>query len=632
MCGITGSLNWQRPDPISLIEGMTRRLAHRGPDAEQVLAVGPIVLGHRRLAVIDIDPSSNQPMHDHTKRFWIVYNGEIYNFKKLRLELKQQGHQFKTHSDTEVILEAYKRWGVHALQHMVGMFAFALWDSKEECLLLARDRMGEKPLYYTVQQEDNSYNLVFASELSALRLHPTTNSSLNPKAISQFLSLNYILTDTAILNSVQKLPPAHYLMLKRERAPTLHSYWDLSAHFHQKRSWHSKEEASLELYALLSESVQQQSLSDVPLGAFLSGGIDSSSIVSAMKKNDSAKLTQTFSIGFNEKTYSELAESQQVANFLEVEHHTQIVDGDKAELLPTILRSMDEPFADSSLIPTYYLAKFAREKVTVCLSGDGGDELFAGYETYTADKLHQMLRFLPKKMFSRLAAMAEQYLPVTHQKVSFDYKLKQFLNGCVFDFQRAHYFWRTIFNDQEKRLILNPDYQQAVLAFDPFDSFKPFYQAVQGCHPLDQAAYVDMKTWLVDDILVKVDRTTMAHSLEARAPFLDHRLVEFAASLPVHWKMSGFQKKHILKLSQKEILPKTILSRSKKGFNAPISHWFCGKLQKIGQEVTLDTPLMQEWFHRPAIEKLWQEHLDHSRDHSLKLFGLTCLGLWMDKR
>ncbi len=628
MCGLVGSLQWQMPDDEKLIEKMTHTLFHRGPDAGKIVSLGPLVLGHRRLTIIDTEASANQPMTDNTGRYWIVFNGEIYNFKELRSTLMNFGHQFRTHSDTETILESWKKWGIDCLSHFKGMFAFALWDKEEQMLFLARDRLGEKPLYYHLLPQNLDGGIIFASELQALLQHPLIPKTINPKAMSQFLSLNYVLTNTSIIDQVQKLPPAHYLILRRHRQPELKQYWDLSTAFKEKREFSSRNAAAEQLQFLIDDSVKRQTVSDVPLGAFLSGGIDSSTIVAAMCKMQDPKFIQTFSIGFQEKSYSELKESAHVAKHLDVCHHTQVIHADMAALLPKIVSAMDEPFADSSMIPMYFLSQFSREKVKVCLSGDGGDELFAGYETYTADKLYHLSKHLPKS-FIRHAQSMINYLPVSHQKVSRDYKLKKFLQGCSLDFQYAHYFWRTIFTDEEKQELLDPNVQQSIMQHQPFAFFQHFHQDVDTCHPLDQASYVDMKTWMVDDILVKVDRTTMAHSLEARAPFLDHTLVEFAASLPVSFKLRFFEKKHLLKLSQKAMLPKHILYRSKKGFNAPVSTWFTKTLWNLGREVTLNGAL-DEFCRLDVIERLWQEHLQKRKDHGLKLFGLTCLGLWLD--
>lgn len=632
MCGIAGSLNWQTPDTSILIQAMCKRLAHRGPDAENVVSLGPIVLGHRRLSIIDVCPLSNQPMSDNTGRYWIVYNGELYNYKSLKSELLGLGHHFKNESDTEVIIESYKRYGIDCLQKFQGMFAFALWDKDEQTLFMVRDRLGEKPLYYSCLQslQNNNTNIIFASELKALLIHPAISYRINPKALSQFLSLNYILTDSCIIEGVEKLPPAHYLLLQKGKTPIIKSYWDLSEHFNNKKTWTSKRHASETLEKLIEKSVQSQMVSDVPLGAFLSGGIDSSTVVASMTKALNPQDIKTFSIGFHESTYSELAESSDVAQYLGVDHHTQYVDADKLILLPQIIQMTDEPFADNSIIPTYFLSEFSRQSVKVCLSGDGGDELFLGYETYVADKLQQAMRYAPQSLMKLLSFACEKYWPVSHHKISFDYKIKQFLKGCLYDFHQAHYFWRLIFTDQEKSKLLKEDVKDSIMQHNPVFSFLKHFEEVSDCHPLDQASYVDIKTWMVDDILVKVDRMSMAHSLEVRAPFLNHHLVEFAASIPVAWKLNLFQKKHLLKLSQAKNLPHKILNRSKKGFNAPMSPWFSGKLRDLARDRILSNPQLCDFIQPQALEKLWQDHCHGIKDNGYKLFGLMCLGLWLE--
>ncbi|MEW5944695.1 MAG: asparagine synthase (glutamine-hydrolyzing) [bacterium] len=629
MCGICGKISPDKPPDRATVERMCARMAHRGPDASGIYADGVAVLGHRRLAVLDTSPAGNQPMTDSTGRFHIVYNGEVYNFLQLKRELEGAGSVFRTATDTEVVLEAYKRWGAACLERFNGMFAFAVWDSRERTLFLARDRLGKKPLFYAPLPGGG---LVFASELKAVVEDPDVPVRLNPKALSHYLSLNYTLTAECIVEGVKKLEAAHYVLLRPGGAPRETKYWDLAAKFRDKKRYGSEAEAAEELLHLLDDSVRLRMISDVPLGAFLSGGIDSSSIAASMVRAGSAATTHTFSIGFHERGYSELPEARTAADFLGVSHHEKIVDADLASLLPSISYYFDEPFADTSLIPTYYLARFARDSVTVCLSGDGGDEVFAGYETYAADVLHRRTRSLPVWTVAPLRFLAGRLLPVTFDKVSFEFRLSRFLNGHALDSDRAHYFWRTIFTDAEKAALISPDLSGAVENADPFERFRKYGNEVGDCHYLDRAMYVDIKTWLVDDILVKVDRASMAHSLEARAPFLDYRIVEFAASLPVEMKMKGLRKKHILKESQKKRLPARVVERPKKGFNAPVSHWLTNTIGEYvprpgrgGAKGCLD------FLDAARIEKLFAEHTAGKRDNGLKLFGIINLDLWCGK-
>ena len=612
-----------------MLERMIDRLAHRGPDDKGVVVRGPIGLGHRRLSIIDLSSAGKQPMPDTSGQYWITFNGEIYNFLEIRAELKQDEVVFHSRTDTEIILEAYKRWGVSALERFNGMFAFALWDEPHRRLLLARDRMGKKPLYYYPLPDGG---LVFASELKSLCEDPEVVRRINPKGLSHYLSLNYILTSQSILQGVRKLEAAHYLEIEQDRPLHERRYWDLAAHFHQKQNYRSETEASEHLNALLEDSVRLRMISDVPLGGFLSGGVDSSSIVAAMCRQREPQQVYTFSTGFREKTYSELAEARKVGEFLRVFHRDQVIEPNFVEHLPKIVYYSDEPFADTSIIPMYFLAEFARRHVTVALSGDGSDEIFAGYDTYLADVLYQSLvSGSPKWLLRAAEQLFSLFAPVSHDKVSLDYKVRQFLKGSRFEWPKAHYFWRTIFSEDEKKELLHPDLHADVAAEDPYARFRKYLDDVPGCHYLDQAMYIDIKTWLVDDILVKVDRSTMAHSLEARAPFLDYRLVEFAASLPVSLKMKILRRKYLLKQSQKPYLPASVFSRKKAGFNAPISHWLKDSLQPLVENLIHESRNGLDFLNRTLVQNLWKEHQDKVHDNGLKLFSLIVLALWMEQ-
>ncbi|MCQ8103104.1 asparagine synthase (glutamine-hydrolyzing) [Methylomonas sp. SURF-2] len=623
MCGIAGELNWGGSvDPVAM-EKVISAMVHRGPDAGSIKQCGKVVLGHRRLSVIDTRAVSNQPMFDRDGLACIVFNGEIYNHGQLRQELVARGAEFLTNSDTEVILQAYLHWDVECLAKFVGMFAFAIWDVRKQRLFIARDRMGEKPLYFF----ENEYGVVFASELKALMQHPYCPQAVDPRAISQFLSLNYVLTDCCIIQGVKKLAPAHYILADHSKPIVIKEYWALNEFFNHKQEWSSYKLAQDRLNELISQSVSGQIVADVPLGAFLSGGVDSSTIVYGMAKLAGSNRTKTYSIGFNEHSYNELPEAQSMADYLGVGLDSKVIAPHICDNLPAITSAYDEPFADSSMIPTYFLCQFARQNVTVSLSGDGGDELFLGYETYMADKLHNVFSGVPNFIIQAMRGIVNAHLPVTFHKVSFDYKLRQFLAGLALPFERAHYHWRTIFSDAEKRAFLN---DPSIMEYDPAESFLQKFSEVSNCHFLDQASYVDMKTWLVDDILIKLDQAAMAHSLETRVPFLDHRIVEFAAGLPVSWKLNRGNKKAILKSSQEGNLPHDLLYRKKKGFNAPVSHWLSKDLAALGKSATLDTPLT-EWLNGAVIESLWRDHENKVSDNGLKLYGLVCLGLWLQK-
>ncbi|RME60702.1 asparagine synthase (glutamine-hydrolyzing) [Candidatus Parcubacteria bacterium] len=624
MCGICGKLSWTSRSGREIVERMNLRLAHRGPDAAAVEQVGPIVLGHRRLAIIDLTSAGNQPMMDVSGQYWIVFNGEVYNFLEIRDELLKSGAQFRSRSDTEVILEAYKQWGIHCLQHFNGMFAFALWDGIRQQLFLVRDRLGKKPLFY---YEFPDGGISFASEIKALLQDPEIPRKLNLAALSQYLSLSYILTSESIIQGVSKLPPAHYLRVEKGKTPEIVRYWNLEQSFRNKRDFQSEEAAAEELKALLDDAVGLRLISDVPLGAFLSGGVDSSAIVASMCQQKEPGDVYSFSMGFEEQSYSELHEARAVAAALGVTHKDMIAYPNAVDLLPRIVYFADEPFADTSMIPMFLLAEFSRKHVTVCLSGDGGDEIFAGYETYFADQIYQAVHWIPASMVRALYFAFDRIWPVTYKKVSFDYKMRKFLTGLGYPYERAHYHWRTIFTDEEKRTLVSRRLN-GVLDVDPFNDFMMFAREVEGCHYLDRSMYVDIKTWLVDDILVKVDRATMAHALEARAPFLDYRVVEFAASLPVKLKMNLLRKKYLLKKSQRGRLPAFVLKRSKQGFNAPIAHWLLHELRLKYYDLLL-SDAAEMGLEPSFIAKLWDEHIQKVQDNSFKLLTLINLVLWI---
>ena len=625
MCGIAGSISFAAPVDVNAVRAMTDAIAHRGPDASGIKDLGPVVLGHRRLSIIDTSASNNQPLPDKSEQFWISFNGEIYNFHEIQAELEKLGSTFRTKGDTEVILEAYKHWGVDCIQRLTGMFVFALWDLNKQRLLIARDRMGEKPLFYS-RLKDGGF--AFASEPSALLQHPQVAGGVDPVALGQYLSLNYTIGERHLLQGVRRLPPGHFVLIDANTTDlNPRPYWNLAEHFRNKRQFGNEEDAAEELRELVDRSVQACLISDVPVGAFLSGGLDSSSVVASMLKALPSSQVKTFTIGFGESSFDEVEDAKFVADSLKVDHHSDILAPDLASLLKNFIAAAAEPVADTSFLPTYLLAQFARKKITVALSGDGGDELFAGYETYAADRLHDRLKWIPEWARATMLGAA-QLLPVTHGKVSFDYKLRQFLPGLAMSSGRAHYSWRNIFNSEEKLALIKPEWRELISLADPFQQVETYLNEVQGCHYLDQAMYMDIKTFLPDDILVKVDRATMSHGLESRAPFLNHKLVEFAASLPVEYKMKGMRKKHLLKETMKTSLPERVIEKRKQGFSAPVSSWLDGPLKSFADDVLSDH-LLADWFDMTYIEKLRKDHGNRVRDNGYKLFGLVCFGIWL---
>jgi asparagine synthase (glutamine-hydrolysing) len=450
MCGISGILDWSQPLPQEILHNMIRRLSHRGPDDEGVLIESHIGLAHRRLSIIYLIETANQPMQDWSGNYHIVFNGAIYNFQALRQDLEAAGSRFHTKSDTEVLLEAYKKWGTGCLQRLNGMFAFAIWDRPKRRLFLARDRLGEKPLFYFPLPESG---LVFASELKALLAHPAVPRDMDMNALSQYLSFGYVPGNISIISGIKKLPPGHFLIAGNGKIQDPVSYWDLKASFLVKQNFRSTAEASEEFRSLFRDAVQTRLISDVPLGAFLSGGIDSSAIVSAMTQTRPSPLPQTFSMGFEEETYSELVMARKVAQLLKVNHQDQVLNFDLLPNLSDLAYFADEPFADTSFIPMFSLAEFCKQHVTVCLSGDGGDEILGGYETYIADKLCKRTNWLPNSVRKSLLHLTNSCWPVSFGKVSLDYKIRKFLEGHSSNIDRAHASWRILFSEEEKSTL-----------------------------------------------------------------------------------------------------------------------------------------------------------------------------------
>lgn len=626
MCAISGIIS-QIPDyrQAAHLRPILAAMIQRGPDQTEIeILENQGCFGHNRLSIIDLNERAKQPMWDHSYRYCLSFNGEIYNFQSLRQELVQLGHQFRTESDSEVLIQAWSEWGIASVNRLVGMFVFAVWDKKYQQLYLVRDRMGEKPLYYAPIRQSFQNGLVFASELKGLIQYPFIEKILSMTALSHYLSFNYTSTEDSIFKDIYKLPPASFLQYNlNTHKYNIKEYWSLAECFHHKLTI-SFEEAEKQFDHLLAEAVNGKMVADVPLGAFLSGGIDSAVIVNCMRRNN-ARQVNTYSIGFQEKTYNELALSQKTAEYLGVNHQTKIVTPNIQNLLPHLIYTLDEPFADTSSIPTYLLCAFARKFVTVSLSGDGGDELFGGYLTYQADRYCKFMQHLPIAIRKILLKMSK-HLPTSFNKVSLDYKIKQFLRGSLLDIKNAHLSWREIFSPDQKKSLFHSDYSELLL-YDSKETSLRRFQDVADCHYLDQAMYVDMKTWLVDDILVKVDRASMAHSLEVRTPFLDHRLVEFAAKIPVHYKIRSNNGKHIIKTSHAKRLPKHVLRQAKKGFNSPVSYWLSHELFDMAYEMTTSICLSQ-WFNKSVIEKMWIEHKKGVCDNGHRLFNLLCLAFW----
>ena len=617
MCGIAGRFNFdpRRPVDRDVLVAMTDAVAHRGPDASGYYSAPGIGLGHRRLSIIDLS-TGDQPLTNEDGTVWVVFNGEIYNFAEVRAELASAGHRFRTSSDTEVIVHGYEQWGERCVDRFRGMFAFALWDANARRLMLARDRLGVKPLYYA---EVPGRGVVFGSELKSLLEDPDVPREWRPDAIDAFLTLLYIPAPHTIYRGVRKLPPAHVLIAERGRVRTSR-YWDLS--FTGDGDARREDDYLEQLDALLAESVALRQISDVPLGAFLSGGIDSTTVVAYMRQT-SDRPPVTISVGFDHAAYDEVAHAETVARHLGCEFHARQASPDVAALLPRLAWHFDEPFADSSAVPTYYVSKAARELVTVALSGDGGDELWAGYARHRVERWEQRAR----RALGPASAAAGWIARALPRSVKGARALRHLAASPDQAYALKHGYG--MFEPDAKARLYTGDFASSVAGSDPFAAFRDVYRRCESADPLDRALYVDVHTYMVDDILTKVDRMSMAVSLEAREPLLDHRLLEFAASVPASLKLKDGRSKYLLRRLLDRRVPASILQRGKRGFEAPIGEWLRGPLAPMADDLLLDGRLRDRGvFDAREVARLWTDHKDGRSDHRHRLWQLIMLELW----
>jgi len=620
MCGIAGRVNFNSRAPVDprILAGMCGLLAHRGPDGQDVWVERDAGLGHRRLAIIDLSDDARQPMAYADGRFQITFNGEIYNYRELRADLQQKGHRFRTQSDTEVILAAYAEYGAASVQRLNGMFALGIWDRAERTLFLARDRVGKKPLYYRFDDD----GIAFASEPKAFLADPGFSSRPDFAAIDWYLSYQYVPAPLSALAGVRRLEPAHYLIAGRGAA-TPQRYWRLQ---YGRKVRISEQEATEEVLARLDAAVRRRLVSDVPLGAFLSGGIDSGSIVALMAKASSSPV-KTFSIGFEEDAYNELPFARMVAERYATEHHEFVVRPDAVALVPKIAWHYNEPYADSSAIPTFYLSELTRRHVTVALNGDGGDESFAGYDRYHAVALAKRLDRLPVAA-RRGIVSAVNTLPHGRTRSPLG-RARRFVEAMQLPAERRYCRWVMHFTPEVKAWLCTPGFREAAGARDPDELLLERYRASDAPNIVDATLDVDLHTYLPDDLLVKVDIATMAHGLEARSPLLDYELMEFAASLPTTWKLKGRVKKYILKKAVEGLVPAAILSRPKMGFGVPIEQWFRNELREFAADLLLSKRAIERgYFHRGAVERLLEEHATRKRSWHYQLWNLVMLEMW----
>ncbi|HMV84516.1 MAG TPA: amidotransferase 1, exosortase A system-associated [Blastocatellia bacterium] len=620
VCGLAGIYHYQNELQIdeAVLRRMTGVLAHRGPDDDGFYVVGRIGLGHRRLSIIDV-AGGRQPIFNEDQSIAIVFNGEIYNYRELARLVESRGHRLRTRSDTETIVHLYEEFGDACVEQLRGMFAFALWDARQQKLLLARDRVGKKPLYFA----DLGGTLIFGSELKALLEHPRMSREIDPQAVADYFSYQFIPSPKTIFQQARKLPAGHCLIVTPD-GTRQRQYWDIDFSQVETRSETEWRELLLQEF---QETVAGRLMSEVPLGAFLSSGVDSSAVVAMMNRVSNQPVV-TASVGFTEEKYSEAKDARRFAESLNTRHHERIVSPDAVRVIEKLAWHYDEPFADASAIPTFYVSQAAREFVTVALSGDGGDENFAGYRRYAFDAAENRVRALipaalRQPLFGALAAAYPKadWLPQV-------LRAKATLRNLSLDPARAYF--NSVYGAManERDVLLGGDVQRSLAGYDPFDVFAEHYGRANTDDSLSRAQYADIKLYLADDILTKVDRASMAVSLEVRCPLLDHKLMELAARIPSTLKLRGGEGKYIFKQTVKPLLPPEVLTRRKQGFVVPLAEWLRGELREPAESALFDASANDDWLEPRAVAELWRQHQAGRRDFSRPLWTIFMFRLW----
>jgi len=615
MCGINGVFHYAGDGVAdrTLVERQANLMRYRGPDDGDVWCEGPVGFGHRRLSIVDLSPGGHQPMPNEDGSLWVTYNGELYGWPAIRAELASRGHRFRGASDTEAFLHLYEERGEGLFERLRGMFAFALFDRNARRLLIGRDRFGIKPLYY----HDDGRRVAFASELKALRLDPSVPCEVDPEALADYLTFQYVPAPRTIFRGVKKLPGGHYLTCDA-RGVQVRRYWSLPTRVERGLP---PEDYRDRLRELLAEAVSLRMVADVPLGAFLSGGLDSSVVVALMSRA-SATPVKTFSIGFEEEDFSELQHARVVARHLGTDHHEQVVRPRALDLLPRLVWALDEPFADPSMIPTFYVAEMARRHVTVALSGDGGDEAYAGYTTYGHGEQYAGADRLPRSL-RRLAALPARWLHTDHG-------LGRKLNRVALDPIGRHLEVMSYFLPRERDALLSADLRRHLDGYDPYAAPRAVHAAAaRELGDLPALAHLDALTYMTDDVLVKVDRTSMQHSLEARVPLIDHKVMEFVATIPFEYKLRGGVSKWILREVARDLLPASILARPKQGFAVPLTHWFGADFGRLAREVLHDPrAIARGWFEPRGVRHVLEGPGMRDERRVRHVWALVCLELW----
>ncbi|MEW6621274.1 MAG: asparagine synthase (glutamine-hydrolyzing) [bacterium] len=608
MCGICGYLTFgEKTVEKEIIHQMCEVIRHRGPDDEGIYLEKNISLGMRRLNIIDL-VTGHQPIHNEDKTIFVVYNGEIYNFPEIRESLEKNGHRFNTQTDTEVIVHLYEEMGTKCVERLNGMFGFALWDKKRNSLFLALDRIGIKPLHYVVVNNQ----FIFGSEIKAILVHPDVNREIDLSSLDKYLTYEYIPAPNTIFKGIKKLPPGSFMIINPAGEIKTEQYGDINFSYDEKLK--EEEGYQEELLSLLKASVKRMLISDVPLGVFLSGGIDSSTITALMSELVPGQV-KTFSIGFEDRSFDESGYARKVAQYFGTRHYEEILSPNKLiELVPIIADVLDEPLGDASIIPTYLLSQFTRQYVTVALGGDGGDELFAGYPTYPAHRLAHSYEKLPGFLREGMIEKIIKKLPVSTSNISLDFQAKKFISGIPYSPEIRNYIWLGSFSPIEKKDLLSNEICDILKTTNSFEDIEMYLAKTKTEDFLDRLLYLDMKFYLQEDILVKVDRASMANSLEVRPPLLDHTFVEYVANLPHQLKLKGLTTKYIFKKAVKHLLPKGIASRKKKGFGIPVAKWFKNELKGFVLDIFAESKIKKEgFFNYSYINRLLNDHFENKK-------------------
>ncbi|MFZ3137579.1 MAG: asparagine synthase (glutamine-hydrolyzing) [Thermodesulfovibrionales bacterium] len=623
MCGICGWLTTESRIVPDIIEMMCDTMSHRGPNDRGVFINGSMAIAMRRLSVIDVY-SGHQPIHNEDESLWIVFNGEIYNYQELRTELEQKGHKFYTQSDTETILHLYEEFGDKTPEKLRGMFAFAIIDKTRNQLFIARDRFGIKPLYYFW----DGTNFLFASEIKSILAFPGFHRELNLEGVNQFFTFGYVPYTTSMFKGIKKLLPGHSLICRNNEIQTS-CYWNIQ---HDEYPVLKEEDYIEQFFEIFTNTVKSHLISDVPLGAFLSGGIDSSLVVGIMSKLCNQPV-ETFSIGYDKggSTFDERIYSNKVANRFHTKHREFIIEPDIVSILPKIIEHFDEPVCDASAIPNYYLSQEVVKHVTVALSGLGGDELCAGYERYLGTMFGEYYRKIPHCIRDAVIPLAD-CLPDSRTGNHFSQRLKRFVRAASLPIKDRYYSIIAKFDDTEKDKLFTDEIKEQMPLDSGYTVYKQYWHSVNGNDNLSKLLNIDMQTYLVDDLLALTDRVSMAHSLEVRVPYLDHKLVEFFWSIPSSLKLKGFTKKYLLKKAAEKILPKEIIYRKKKGFSVPLTVWFRGSLKSYVKEILGDDNLQRsKLFNNTYIRQILDEHFTIHSNHDEKIFSLISFVIWHER-